>query len=88
MKFLLPVLALLIPASADTLRTANVTKVINDVKVYPGEEAARPVSEGEKLATPASVQTGRQSRTELTFNDNSITRLGQNSVFSFDYTIY
>ncbi len=83
MKLLLPIFALLIPASADTLRTAKVTKAINEVQVYPGEKSPRPVSIGEQLATPASVQTGRKSRTELTFNDSSITRLGQNSVFSF-----
>ena len=29
------------------------------------------------------MQTGRHSRTELTFNYNTITRLGQNSVFNF-----
>ena len=83
MKFLFPLFALLIPASAESLRTAEVTKAVNEVSVYPGEKPPRPVAVGEKLATPASVQTGRQSRTELTFNDNSITRLGQNSVFSF-----
>ncbi len=83
MKFLFPILVLMIPARADSLRTAEVTRAINDVQVYPGEKSARPVTVGERLATPSSVQTGRRSRTELSFNDSSITRLGQNSVFSF-----
>ncbi len=83
MKILIPFLALLAPVSAETLRTANVTKAINEVRVYPGSKPSRLASVGEKVATPSSVQTGRRSRAELTFNDSSITRLGQNSVFSF-----
>ena len=83
MKIFIPILALLGPAAADTLRTANVTTAINEVQVYPGSSAAHAAAIGEKVATPSSVQTGRQSRTELTFNDSTITRLGQNSVFSF-----
>jgi len=83
MKFFIPLLALLVPAAADPLRTANVTAATNEVQIYPGSSAAHLATIGEKVATPSSVQTGRQSRTELTFNDSTITRLGQNSVFSF-----
>lgn len=83
MKFLIPLIALLGPASAEALRTASITHVLNDVQVYPGAGSPRLARIGEKVATPSSVQTGRRSRTELTFNDNTITRLGQNSVFSF-----
>ena len=83
MKIFIPLLALIVPAAADTLRTANVTTAINDVQIYPGSSAAHSAAMGEKVATPSSVQTGRKSRAELTFNDSTITRLGQNSVFSF-----
>ena len=83
MKILIPFLVLVVPAAADTLRTANVTAAVNEVQVYPGSGTAHSASIGEKVAMPSSVQTGRRSRTELTFNDNTITRLGQNSVFSF-----
>lgn len=83
MKFLIPILALAASASAETLRSAKVTKAINDVQVYPGANTSHPASLGEKVATPSSVQTGRRSRAELTFNDHTITRVGQNSVFSF-----
>jgi hypothetical protein len=83
MKILIPLLALIVPAAADTLRTANVTAVFNDVQVYPGSGASHLAAIGEKVALPSSVQTGRRSRTELIFNDNTITRLGQNSIFSF-----
>ena len=83
MKIILPCIALILPAAADTLRTANVTAAINEVQIFPGSGSARPASVGTKVSMPSSVQTGRQSRAELTFNDNTLTRLGQNSVFSF-----
>ncbi len=83
MKIFIPLLALLIPAAADTLRTASVTAAINDVQIYPGASAPRSATIGERFTAPSAVQTGRKSRTELTFNDSTITRLGQNSVFNF-----
>jgi len=83
MKILVPLFTLLIPAAADTLRTATVTAAVNEVQVYPGSGSPRSATIGERVTTPSSVQTGRKSRTELTFNDDTITRLGQNSVFSF-----
>ncbi len=83
MKILIPFLALLVPAAADSLRTANVTAAVNEVQVYPGSSAPHLASIGEKVSMPSSVQTGRRSRAELTFSDSTITRLGQNSVFSF-----
>lgn len=83
MKLIIPFIALLLPAAADTLRSANVTVAINEVQVYPGSGSARSASVGEKVTMPSSVQTGRKSRAELTFNDKTLTRLGQNSIFSF-----
>lgn len=83
MKIFIPLFVLLVPAAAEALRTANVTMALNDVQIFPGSSAPRSANVGEKVAAPSSVQTGRQSRTELTFSDSTITRLGQNSVFSF-----
>lgn len=83
MKLIIPFIALLFPAAADTLRSANVTVAINEVQVYPGSGSARSAAVGEKVTMPSSIQTGRKSRAELTFNDNTLTRLGQNSIFSF-----
>jgi len=83
MKIIILLTALLLPAAADSFRSANVTAALKEVIVYENTNASHPASVGDKVALPASVQTGRQSRAELTFNDNTITRLGQNSVFSF-----
>jgi hypothetical protein len=76
-------LALAASASADTLHSAKITQAVKDVKVYSGSSTGRTASVGEKLDTSSSVTTGRRSRAELTFQDQTISRLGQNSVFSF-----
>ncbi|MDX1679997.1 MAG: FecR family protein [Akkermansiaceae bacterium] len=70
-------------ASADQLRSAELTQVIKDVKVYRGSSSPKAAVVGDKLDRSSSVTTGRRSRAELTFQDDTITRLGQNSVFSF-----
>lgn len=76
-------LALVATLSADTLRSAKVTQAVKDVKVYSGSSTGRAASIGETINRSSSVTTGRRSRAELTFQDETITRLGQNSVFSF-----
>ena len=76
-------LSLVIPAGADTLRSARITQAVKDVKVYSGSATGRSATIGETIGSSSSVTTGRRSRAELTFQDATITRLGQNSVFSF-----
>ena len=65
------------------LRAARVTQVVNDVKVLLEKEAPRPVALGDLIRHGAPISTGTQSRSELTFNDLTITRLGTNTVLSF-----
>ena len=76
-------IALAATASADTLRSAKITQAVQDVKIYSGSTEGRSASVGETVGSSSSVTTGRRSRAELTFQDQTITRLGQNSVFSF-----
>ncbi len=71
-------------AGAAELRAARVTKIINDVKLLPGQAAARAATVNEELGTGTAVRTGVESRTELTFSDLTITRLGANTIFSFN----
>jgi len=70
-------------ASADTLRSAKVSLAVNQVTLYPDGSSARPAQSGDSISGSTSLQTGRRSRAEITFQDNTITRVGQNSVFSF-----
>ena len=61
---------------------ARVTQVIQDVKVMPSGAAARPATVNETVHKGSAVQTGVKSRSELTFQDQSITRLGEKTIFS------
>ena len=67
-------------AAAD-FEEAKVTQVVQDVKVVPTGAAARPASVNETVRG-AAVQTGSQSRSELTFKDRTITRLGEKTIFN------
>jgi hypothetical protein len=68
--------------SADDLKEAKVTQVIQDVKVLPSNSAARPATVNDNVRPGTAVQTGTQSRSELTFKDQTITRLGEKTIFS------
>ncbi|MGH8099961.1 MAG: FecR domain-containing protein, partial [Chthoniobacterales bacterium] len=57
--------------------------VIHDVRLLPSKAAPRPAIVNDNLRQGTAIRTGAESRTELTFADETITRLGQNTVFSF-----
>jgi hypothetical protein len=61
---------------------ATVTQVVQDVKVMPSGAAARPATVNETVHQGSAVQTGVKSRSELTFQDQSITRLGEHTIFN------
>src|SRR5436853_7919615 len=65
-------------------KDARVTQIVRDVRVLPSHAAGRPASINETVRQGTGVRTGSDSRAELTFTDQSLTRLGANTVFSFD----
>src|ERR1700730_14251185 len=65
-------------------KEARVTGIIRDVKVLPSGSPARPAALDERVRENTGVRTGDESRSELTFADLTITRLGANTVFSFN----
>jgi hypothetical protein len=69
---------------AAQLKEARVTQVINDVKLLPGQAAPRPAAVNDPVRDNTAVRTGTASRSELTFTDLTITRLGANTIFSFN----
>jgi hypothetical protein len=78
-------LASVVPtATAAQLKAARVTRIIKDVKLLPGQAAPRPAVENDDVKPGTAVRTGTDSRTELTFADLTITRLGANTIFSFN----
>lgn len=75
--------ALLMPAAAAPLRSAEVTTVVNDVRVYRNSNSGVAASVGDRIAGTDDLHTGRRSRAELMFPDKSLARIGANSIFSF-----
>ena len=71
-------------ASAAPLSEGELTKVINDVKILPVEASPVAAKAGDRISGRTAVATGAQSRAELKFSDNTLTRLGANSVFRMD----
>jgi hypothetical protein len=76
-------LLLLVSAHGDPLKSAKITQAVNEVQLFPDGASVRSATVGDTVSGSTSIQTGRRSRAELTFSDNTVTRLGQNSVFSF-----
>lgn len=76
------VVAFLLPDPASG-KEARVTQVIREVKLLPADKAAREAALNDKVSEDTGVRTGGDSRSELTFPDLTITRLGANTVFSF-----
>ncbi|HMG04283.1 MAG TPA: FecR domain-containing protein [Chthoniobacterales bacterium] len=87
-KILSSSLAILLVAGhtfgADSKKEARVTQIIHDVKILPSDAAARAAVVNDRIADDTGVRTGGDSRSELTFADLTITRLGSNTIFSFN----
>jgi len=63
---------------------AHVTRIIRDVKLLPSQAAPKPASLNDAVNDNTAVRTGDASRSELTFVDLRITRLGANTLFAFN----
>jgi len=65
-------------------KEARVTQVIRDVRLLVSQAAPRPASLNDNVTDGTAVRTGTDSRAEFTFADLTITRVGANSIFSFN----
>jgi hypothetical protein len=70
-------------AADTTSEEARVTRIIREVKILPPDSAARPAVIDATVRENTGVRTGNKSRSELTFADLTITRLGANTLFHF-----
>lgn len=70
--------------SAAPLREGEFTRVINDVRIVPADSRPVPAKVGARISGSSAVATGAQSRAEIRFPDNTLTRVGANSVFRMD----
>ncbi|PYK76474.1 MAG: hypothetical protein DME42_00015 [Verrucomicrobia bacterium] len=60
------------------------SQVVRDVNLLAPHAAARPAHLNDNVPEGSAVRTGADSRAELTFADLTITRIGANSIFSFE----
>src|SRR5437868_8337676 len=72
------------PTIAAQPNDATITRLVNDVQLRAAQTAGRSASINDKVADGSSVQTGMDSRTELTFTDQTLARLSANTIFSFN----
>jgi len=70
-------------ASAAPLNQAEITRIFNTVDVVTGSGAAKPAQVNEVIRGNQALRTGVQSRAELLFGDQTLTRLGANTYFTF-----
>lgn len=62
---------------------ARMTQLIREVSLLPSNAPARRAVLNETVIETSAVKTGGESRAELTFVDQTIARLGANSLYSF-----
>jgi hypothetical protein len=77
----------LVPAQSATaaqLKEAQITQIVKDVNLLPGQAASRAAVINDNVRDGTAVRTGEDSRTELTFSDQTLARLGANTLFSFN----
>ena len=73
--------------AAIALTESVFTEIINDAKVVAAaDQSATPAKPHELFKAPDLVRTGPASRVELTAADQTITRIGANTIFSFEPT--
>ncbi len=70
--------------SAADLRESTLVQVVNEVKVAPPQAAEKDAKANDKVQSPDKIRTGAKSRAELKAADNTLTRIGANTVFSFE----
>lgn len=68
---------------AGPLTEAHVTKIINDVRVIDPAKGTHAAAINEKIRDEIGLKTGVKSRSELLFQDNTLTRIGPETSFSF-----
>src|SRR5256714_4713924 len=83
-SFLSVILGSAVSVPAAQLKEAQVTQVVKDVKLLPTGAAARAAAVSDEVREGTAVRTGVDSRSELKFTDQTLARLGANTLFSFN----
>ncbi|MGI9089148.1 MAG: FecR domain-containing protein [Chthoniobacterales bacterium] len=65
-------------------KDARVTQIVHEVKLLQSTADPRAAKVNDRVAEDTAVRTGDKSRSELTFADLTITRLGANTIYSYN----
>ena len=72
-------------SQAIDLKQSKVTQVVNDVRIISAaDQRQKAAAVNDIFALPDILRTGAASRAELVAQDETVTRVGANTVFSFD----
>jgi hypothetical protein len=72
-------------SSAIDLKSSKVTQVVNDVQIISAaDQTKKDAVVNDVFSMPDILRTGPASRAELVASDETITRVGANTIFSFD----
>jgi FecR-like protein len=63
---------------------ATITRIVNDVQLHATQTAPHSASVNDKVPDGSSVQTGMDSRTELSFPGDALARLSANTICTFN----
>ncbi len=74
----------LAPLHAKPLGRATLTEINNDVRYQPTGGAERKAKRQDVVSGSDVIRTGPKSQAEMEFEDRTITRLGSNSILTFD----
>jgi hypothetical protein len=79
-------LAAAVPASrAADLKQSRITQVVNDVEIISAAaQQPKPAAINDIFSIPDVLRTGKASRAELVAKDDTVTRIGADTIFSFD----
>src|ERR1700716_4380706 len=70
-------------STAGPLTSAQITKIIKRVRVIDPTKGGHPAIVRDVIKDDLGLQTGEKSRSELLFQDNTLTRIGAETFFSF-----
>lgn len=71
-------------AIAGPLQEARVTRIFNEVAVLAPNTSGRQAAVNDLIKEDIAIRTGKESRAELKYQDNTLVRLGAQTLFSFD----
>jgi len=73
------------PGHAGDLKQSKVTQVVNDVQIISAaSQSKKAATVNDAFNMPDILRTGAASRAELVAPDETVTRIGANTIFSFD----